>query len=726
MKKFDVFVRGVIPERHHEMDQIKTQVGRLFNLQGDQLEALFGGKQDVCVKKGTAEQDAMQYQKVLTQLGMICVYKPAKIATQLSLEPIEETKDGVEKIICPICKFTNRASLGHDMERCVRCGLQFEKYERLQKENKEKLLIKERLIKKKTLRESEAKKMQIKQREEEAKRILEKEVEKELGLNKKYSFYWNKFKQLSKPAQTGTVLLAVLGGGGIGLGAYYYIAYGLTSIQKAEPEPNKTIVIDPEKILSDIKLQKTPQAILSKSENKKTSDVLDSEKHLAQKQLSDDNAKHSEAGSKKEDKIAALEEKQKQLARNAEMTRELLPVLMAYQAYDKEWMDFMERGFQSLLIQHQFYRAYQMALHMPIMEKQIDDVGALGLVYKSRGNVQIVDTLLIGLEKNINRYPSLDQLVYKARLAKYRYLIYGREAFLENLYQQFLALDNKVERFLGEMLLALYFSQTGLTEQARVALQQAGQEVLSVNELRKIDWFALINASSADYRDKQQIADILQFMEQKIKLLPGSLYKDKALLALFDTLVHLEIQHDMDNVILTMVSSPEMRLLAYLRQIVNLAQKNEFEGIWRLLEKLSYLPYQAMGNAVAAIYLQQADDKTMNRLGRRLSILADKQLATILQPANRALSIAWIARFYARTGRIKQAEHGFDQALVQLSGISNDYPEKDIMLKAVAVEALRGGVLDKAREVTEKISSQKLLDNSTEQINAMQAFMSFK
>ncbi len=77
-KEFDVYFSGEVLEGF-ELDEVKAAVGRIFKIEGPQLEALFSGK-PVRIKKNLSVERAGKFRKLFRDSGALVQIVPAGAA----------------------------------------------------------------------------------------------------------------------------------------------------------------------------------------------------------------------------------------------------------------------------------------------------------------------------------------------------------------------------------------------------------------------------------------------------------------------------------------------------------------------------------------------------------------------------------------------------------------------------------------------------------------------
>lgn len=208
MSSFDVFVRGIRPERLDDSEQIKKKSSQFFKIAEDQLEAAWSARGGLCVFRNLSEEEAQKLQTNLAKGGLICIYRPGKTGVGLAL--VSEHKETTERVFtCPSCKHKVTLKANEtDPVKCGNCFVIISVYLDKQKQKEEREEIKRRLLKSKASIEIRETEQQKEEAERKRKQQLEEEIENEL--------FGTKRKKLIKNIVLGSSAAIVLISTGIG------------------------------------------------------------------------------------------------------------------------------------------------------------------------------------------------------------------------------------------------------------------------------------------------------------------------------------------------------------------------------------------------------------------------------------------------------------------------------------------------------------------------------
>jgi|GEM_PF-871102 len=179
MQKFDIFIRGINPERLNEADSIRVNAAKTLQISLSELDDLLA-QPNVCIHRNATEEDAKNYQRTLTKLGLISLYSPVIQSVSLELIPMED--DFAETILsCPNCNHEMPIDEnGIEPEKCGQCGINIAKFLEQKKQNDERESMKAKLLVSQAIINNERLKQQQEETERQRKLELEKQVLEEL------------------------------------------------------------------------------------------------------------------------------------------------------------------------------------------------------------------------------------------------------------------------------------------------------------------------------------------------------------------------------------------------------------------------------------------------------------------------------------------------------------------------------------------------------------------
>ncbi|MDD5227635.1 MAG: hypothetical protein PHD53_02425, partial [Methylococcales bacterium] len=179
MSKFDIFIKGINPERLDEVDSIRINVAKALQISVSKVDELLA-QPSVCIRRDANEEEAKNYQRTLSKLGLVSLYSPIRRKTNLELIPMaEEIAETVS--VCPNCQ--HEMPIGEDdvaPEKCVECGITIANFLELQRQNKEREAIRAKFLASQTIIQNQTLKKQQEEAEKQRKLELEKEVLEEL------------------------------------------------------------------------------------------------------------------------------------------------------------------------------------------------------------------------------------------------------------------------------------------------------------------------------------------------------------------------------------------------------------------------------------------------------------------------------------------------------------------------------------------------------------------
>lgn len=228
MNTFDIFIKGINPDRLKESEQIKKQLSEALQISLSDVDELLLLPNGACVRRNTPEKEAIEYQRALTKLGLICLYLPTRKQVTLELEPIEEEL-AAASVTCPNCN--NIMLVEEDAvapEKCDSCGVDIARFLAQKEAEAEREAIKAKLLATQNIQKALEEKRQQEETQRLRKAELEKQVLEEIGV-----------KVEEKKPINKKLLVAGISSIGLVIGASYFFTASTsnlsTSIVNATP-----------------------------------------------------------------------------------------------------------------------------------------------------------------------------------------------------------------------------------------------------------------------------------------------------------------------------------------------------------------------------------------------------------------------------------------------------------------------------------------------------------
>ncbi|MDD5216412.1 MAG: hypothetical protein PHQ03_12880, partial [Methylococcales bacterium] len=159
MATFDIFIKGINPERAGETDEIRVNSAKALKITVGKLDGLLAQPSGFCIRRNAQEQEAINYQRALSKLGLVCLYSPTKVLTNLELEPIEEEMKA-ESIICPNCGHAMTIKDEIEPEKCAECGIEIQTFLAQKRQEEEREAMKAKLLASQTILKAQEEKKQ--------------------------------------------------------------------------------------------------------------------------------------------------------------------------------------------------------------------------------------------------------------------------------------------------------------------------------------------------------------------------------------------------------------------------------------------------------------------------------------------------------------------------------------------------------------------------------------
>lgn len=214
MNTFDIFVKGINPDRLEESEQIKKQLAEAFKISLTDVNELLSLPNGACVRRNIAqESEAIEFQRALTKLGLVSLYLPTKRQVTLELEPIEEEIIATS-IVCPNCDNTMPVEEKSETpEKCNSCGVDIAMFLAQKEAQAEREAIKAKLLATQNIQKSLEEKRQQEEAQRQRKAELEKQVLEEIGI-----------KVEEKKPVSKKLLVAGIGTISLAIGASYFFS----------------------------------------------------------------------------------------------------------------------------------------------------------------------------------------------------------------------------------------------------------------------------------------------------------------------------------------------------------------------------------------------------------------------------------------------------------------------------------------------------------------------
>ncbi len=174
MSTFDVFVKGIQPNKTAETPKIIEELSKVLKTNAQKAEKILSTP-NTRISRSVSKKQAEVLQLTLSKIGVICLYKPSSGGRSLSLEPIEKRN---EKALdaCPSCHHEFADKLSVPPEKCESCGVYIEKFIRIAEEDGEKEKIREKIREKESMRTSREQNVKDEATEDLRKKILEQAI----------------------------------------------------------------------------------------------------------------------------------------------------------------------------------------------------------------------------------------------------------------------------------------------------------------------------------------------------------------------------------------------------------------------------------------------------------------------------------------------------------------------------------------------------------------------
>ncbi len=465
MEKFDIFIKGINPERIAETESIKANVAKVLQISLKDLDELLVQPNGACIRREASEDEAKHYQISLTKLGLMCLYRPALRLSNLELLPIEVKEEfTTDAFICPNCEHEMSVNEdGSEPEKCSECGITIAKFVEQKRRNDERDAIKAKLLVSQNIIKQEQLKKQQEDAEKQRKLELEKEVLQELHSD----------GVIKKPLN---IKLLAIGGGlcVVIAGASYFF----TQSNPALPTESNLVVNSSMRLVHPTE---TPQTVTSTPVD--TQQAMQKTHDQAAQVLNGfglDADAFANAGNAATNNVASPSEKMllPQTAPNnpdatplnATQLVEAIPntpqsthsdELLTILSNDITWDYFLAQNSKMLLERQLPENAEKLSKYIIATDVYIDTLGILLRAAQQHKQTKLVDDYLASLEIRLTPLPAEQQAIYFAQAGGYLALENGSNALLVRAEKLLAGLPRPELQLNTVLKLAVIYSKTG-------------------------------------------------------------------------------------------------------------------------------------------------------------------------------------------------------------------------------------------------------------------------
>jgi hypothetical protein len=691
MASFDVFIKGIQPDKLDNAEQIKEKLGKYLKVESSQVEALWLNKAGGhCIRRDVSSEEAQKIQATLVKGGVICTYKPATVGISLAL--VEEKYEIVKKTFeCPKCK--HKIDLEEDQpepDKCEKCFLDVRQYRETLKLKEEREAIKKKLLVSKSAEEQRLEQQKAEEAERKRRQALEEEIREEIYGKDKFLLR----KRMVAGGGALTVLIVV------GIGYYIYES----AMDKAGAA---CIALDSSRALGTSKVN--PSGTEGQQALKTTHDQankvlgafgLDADKFASNIKGNDGNIKKTVSISPT---TAKADEDAPPAALSPQVVDGVTAALLQDGKNDQEWDLFLNQQAIRLIGRNDLEQAYELAQYIDDTEDYINTLTQILAGAKQSNQTKLLNNIPLAIETRINKLPVTEQAIYLAQAGFYQQKISQKNDLLlraDTVWQQIKTPEDKIK---AAVKIASYNYKAGNMEATNMYFQKVPSLLESISS---VDQQVIARTAMAKaYSDVNEVANASKWLSSVDPLLPQ---------VNMDTLRELIAGHAYTGSMQTaavLAHVPPEKRPELLYHAIKVALKNNATETAQLLKKDLQNPiYLALANDLIASYDPNVASFSMDS--------AEKQLATITLPTDKAIVAGRLARHYARLGNQKKAAELSALAEAQLSSLAAS-GTTDNVLAIIARNYAQALQFDGANAITSRIAAESAKAQLLNDISAM-------
>jgi len=633
MANYDLFIKGIRPDRMDEAEQIKKKASQFLKTDVDKLDALWGTPNGFCIRRNIESEEAKQIQATLAKAGLICLNRPAAADFKFALIEKEEDEDKTQAkrdFVCPYCGVKTPLDAGEpDPVRCPDCSGVIAKYQ----EAKERKEIRDRLMNSKIA--TERREMQLNKEEEERqrKKKIEQEVAEEI---------FGKKTQLNK-----TLLIA--GGAAILVvsGLSYFLSGNKsesantaadTTASAAAPAAMAEGQSDAAAALAG---PVDAQAALQDTHDK-ANKVLGAFGLDADKLGKNAGGGAPAAGSTKLVSVpptASPSDTKKPAQPEAGNIPAPTVTLLNDGENNQEWDLFLNQRITPLIESNKLADAYKSAQYLIDTEGYINTMGVLLAHAQQSNQDKLIGDITTAIEARINSLPVPNQAEYLAQAGYYQLKITKKNDWLTRAEAAWKQIPNPDAQLKAALKIAVYNFKSGNVDVANTYFGQA-DSLLAKNTSsdQQVSARAAIGRAYSDVNDGANAAKWLASTENFIPAVTTATLKE--------LIGSYAYSNQLQTTTLQNIAKEKQGELLY--RAVQVSLKGSTPDKAAIISKdIQDSTYKALAADLIASYDPNAAGASLDS--------AEKELEAINLPSDKAIVASRLSRHYARMGNTPKA-----------------------------------------------------------------------
>lgn len=690
MSTFDVFLRGIRPERLNEAEQINKKASHFLKIEVQKLEELWSTPNGLCIRRNISGEDAEKIQTNFAKAGLICIYKPAILGVELAIA--EKKEDSTRIFTCPSCH--HKVTLDEDEPepvKCSKCFINIAKYQDRLKEKEERDEIKRRLIKTKSATELRDEKL----REEEAARKRRQQLEEEIS----EELFGTRKKKLRNRLILAGCASFVFVSSGIG---YAYLGshkkhLTVTISGDAFPTLNVTDRTEWQQSLEAGREQHGSEQELTPGQKALQDNFEHANKvlnafGLDAKALAGNSSKKSARLSSVSPVIAASPAGAgNPLTPPAQKNTSGTNPLLQTGVNTQDWDLYLIQGIENLINRNSFTGAFHLGQYISDTETYINVMGQLLAFVQHEKQPELANNITVTLESKINSLPVAEQAVFFAQAGLFQTRVLASNAFFnraDEIWQQL----NKPEDLLNSAVkIAVYYFKAGNLDKANHYFSQING---LLNKIQLPDQQVISRANIAkayhnvgdDVNAANWLASADKFISQISPETYTLLVETYASVNQFQmSLIHHVAEEKQGELLFTALKGS--------------LKSNLVNNAMTINESINDPVYKALGYDLIASY-------DPGNASQFLS-MAEKSVLNINSPADKAIVASQISRQYAKIANTQKAAELLSLAEQQINTLPES-PLKDDVIAIAAKNYAQFMQFDTANKFAAEIKSPTL------------------
>lgn len=733
---YDLFIKGIHPDRLDEAEQIKKKVSQYFKAGEDKLEILWSTPSGLCIQRSISKEEVNKIQNTLTKAGLICHNSP-------SLTLIEKTEKR-QDFSCPYCEI--KIKLDNDEQEpleCPGCSGIIAKYA----ETQERIEIRNRLMNSKAAKDWQKLQLSKSEAERIRKQRIEDEIKQEIFGKQKRIVASKKLLFVAS-----TAILVVLGSTyilttkenknttatsalsednastakalSVEAPTSSYASGGVvdtqTALQDTHDKANKVLGafgLDADKIGKNAGNATLPIKVASNFDTATSGSPIDSKTTLqdtqekANKVLGTFDSHSDKISTNPENPTASIKTPtnssngDNSITITQTITPEAVSVAFTIALLDdsenhQEWDLFLNQQITDFLKKEKLAEAYKIGQYIVDTEVYIHTMGLLLAHAKDINHGKVVEEIMTAIESRINALPISNQAEYLAQAGFEQLRIYKKNDLLirsETLWKQ---IPNSYDQLKAALKIAVYNFKSGNIKAANNYFGIA-HKLLDKNKSpdQQVSVRAALGRAYYDVNESDNAGKWLASTE---------VFLPKVTIATLKELVgSYAYTNQWQKTTLQNIATEKQSELLYVAVQVSL-KNNALNNALTINKNIQDPNYIALASGLIASYDSSKANSYLD--------IAEKQMHTIELPSDKAIVASCLSRSYSRIGNTQKVAQLMKESEKNLESLPSSI-EKDNVLIPVIRNFAQAFQFENAYNLTFFIHSEDTKSSIKNEIN---------